>query len=78
MKVRVAESSFDERSWVQLVVEYRVLEHGLTVGRRILVPDGLGSNPSAPAYGDIAQLEEHLDGIEKVMGSSPIVSTEVR
>ena len=31
------------------------MANGLTVGRRILVPDGLGSNPSSPAM-------ENIDG----------------
>lgn len=28
-----------------------------------------------PAYGDVAQLGEHLSGRQKVVGSTPIVST---
>ena len=37
-----------------------------------------GSNPSLSAeiFGDVAQLEEHHNGIVGVVGSNPIISTE--
>lgn len=32
--------------------------------------------PSFPTHGDIAQLVERLNGIEKVRGSTPLISTK--
>ena len=52
-------------------------EEGTQLGPRPVQPRHSEEGPGCYSNGDVAQLGECLDGIQKVEGSNPFVSTKI-